>query len=102
MGRRLRFFFVFFFGAVVALLLDDDDRAAPPSDPYPSQSGNEIQPSSRYVVCGLDGMLEGRWPLLLHAFHSFCVFSFSFCAYARPTVKGSMSFAETRPSRPSP
>jgi hypothetical protein len=72
-GRRLRFFFVFFFGAVVALLLDEDDReaAAPPSDPKPSQSGMEIQPSSRYVLCGPAGMLEGRCPLLLHAFHSY-------------------------------
>ena len=27
---------------------------------YPSQSGIEIQPSSRYTWCGQDGMLEGR------------------------------------------
>ena len=35
-------------------------------------------------------MLEGRWPLLLHSLHSFTLLSFSFRAYARPTVKGSM------------
>ena len=36
---------------------------------YPSQSGKEIQPSSRYVTSGWDGMLEGR-PAMRHAFHS--------------------------------
>ena len=51
-GRRLRFFF--FFGAVLVLLLDDDREAAfaPPDDPYPSQSGTEIHPSSRYTMQG--------------------------------------------------
>ena len=57
-GRRLRFFF-FFFGAVLVLLLDKDCEAAPPDDPYPSQSGIEIHPSSRYVTRGLPGMLAG-------------------------------------------
>ena len=77
-GGRLRFFF--FFGAVVALLLDDDREAvrAPPVDPYPSQSGKEIQPSSRYVLDGRDGMFEGRWPDLLHTSHSLLPFIFSF------------------------
>jgi hypothetical protein len=70
---RFFFFFFFFFGAMLALLLLDDREAAraPPADPYPSQSGIEIQPSSRYVMCGPAGMFEGRWPDLLHAFHSF-------------------------------
>jgi hypothetical protein len=100
-GRRLRFIFVFFLGAVISLLLDENahrEAAAPPSDPYPSQSGMEIQPSSRYTLSGRPGMLEGRWPLLLHSLHSFAFFSFSFCTYARPAAKGSMSFAKTRPS----
>ena len=99
-GRRLRLFFVFFFfGAVVALLLEDDDReaAAPPSDPYPSQSGKEIQPSSRYALSGLAGTLEGRCPLLLHSFHSFAPRSFSFRAYARPAAKGSMRLCAMPP-----
>ena len=51
-------FFVFlfvFFWVVLELLLDDDDDDAemeplvPPSDPYPSQSGIEIHPASRYT-----------------------------------------------------
>ena len=73
-GLRLRFFFVFFWLTCV-LLLDDDDTellllldddvddpelSEPPFDPYPSQSGYEIQPSSRYALSGVDGMLEGR------------------------------------------
>ena len=103
-GRLLRFFFFdFFFGAVVELLLDDDGReaAAPPSDPYPSQSGKEIQPSSRYTLSGAAGMFEGRWPLLFHACHSLWVFSFSFRAYARPAANGSMLPGGARPSKPS-
>jgi len=49
-GRRLRFFFFF----LLVLLLDDDSKfPAPPSDQsYPSQSGMEIQPSSRYTMQG--------------------------------------------------
>ena len=51
-GRRLRFFFFFFF--LLVLLLDDDSKfPAPPSDQsYPSQSGMEIHPSSRYTMQG--------------------------------------------------
>ena len=98
-GRRLRFFV---FGAVLALLLDDDDREAampPPSDPYPSQSGMEIHPSSRYTWDGSDGMLEGRCPDLLHAFHSSCPFSLIFRTIALATMKESM--APRPPSLPS-
>ena len=58
--------------------------------PLPSQSGMEIQPSSRYVLSGEAGMLEGRCPLLLHSLHSITLFSFSFRTYARPAAKGSM------------
>ena len=51
-GGRLRFFFVFFWVSLEQLLDDDDDPEPlghlPPSDPYPSQSGMEIQPSSWY------------------------------------------------------
>ena len=42
----------------------------PPADPYPSQSGMETHPASRYVLSGLLGMLEGRLPLLLYSLHS--------------------------------
>jgi hypothetical protein len=65
---------------------------------YPSQSGIEIQPSSRYRLCGLAGMLEGRCPDLIHASHSFLLFSLSFRTSALAAAKGSMSFAKTRPS----
>ena len=37
---------------------------------YPSQSGIEIQPSSRYTLPGLEGMFEVRSPALLHTAHS--------------------------------
>ena len=47
----------------------------------------EIQPSSRYVLSGDAGMLKGRCPLLLHAFHSLQPFSSSPRATARPSVK---------------
>ena len=74
---RLRFFFSFFISfpflqpALLLLLLlldnDPDSLFAPATPPhpsrkllYPSQSGIEIQPLSRYVVCGSDGMFEGR------------------------------------------
>jgi hypothetical protein len=43
----------------------------------PSQSGHEIQPSSRYVRSGRPGMSEGRCPLLLHAYHPLLPFSSS-------------------------
>ena len=69
----------------------------------PSQSGIEIQPSSRYILCGVDGMFEGRFPALHHAFHPFSPFSLSLRTIALATAKGSMSslFATTRPSLPS-
>ena len=88
------FFFAFFFVAL-ELLLDDDDPEplAPPSDPYPSQSGIEIQPSSRYTLFGEEGMFEGRWPDLLHTSHYFWLFSLSFRTIALATAKGSMSLA---------
>ena len=60
---------------------DDDDKGSPnpppPADPYPSQSGMETHPASRYVLAGLLGMLEGRLPLLLYSSHSFQPASFS-------------------------
>jgi len=88
----LRFFFFFFFGAVLALLLDDDREAAraPPADPYPSQSGIEIHPSSRYAVFGWDGMVDGRSPDLLHACHSLLLLSLSFRAITLATMKASI------------
>ena len=49
---------------------------------YPSQSGHEIQPSSRYFFSGWDGMFAGRCPVLHHAFHSISLFSLSFRAIA--------------------
>jgi hypothetical protein len=55
--------------------------------PYPSQSGYEIQPSSRYVMCGLEGMLEVRCHDLLHYTHSFTPFSLSFCTIALAIAK---------------
>ena len=61
----------------------------PPS--LPSQSGHEIQPSSRYVLCGWDGMFEGRWPDLLHACHSLLLFSLSFRTIALAAAKGSIA-----------
>ena len=61
----------------------------PPS--YPSQSGIEIQPSSRYVARGSAGMLEGRRPALSHTSHSLLLFSLSFRAIALAAAKGSMS-----------
>ena len=63
------------------------------------QSGQEIQPSSRYTVCGLDGMLEGRFPALLHALYSFWPFSFSFRTIALAAAKGRK--APRPPSLPS-
>ena len=39
--------------------------------PYPSQSGMETHPASRYIVFGSLGILEGRFPLLQYSFHSF-------------------------------
>ena len=70
---------------------------------YPSQSGMEIQPSSRYVSFGLDGMLEGRWRDLLHASHSFLLFSLSFCTIVRAAAKGSMRLVPLfHPSCPAP
>ena len=53
----------------------------------------EIQPSSRYVLCGLDGMFEGRWPDLRHASHSLKLFSFSFRTIVLAAAKGSMPLA---------
>jgi len=64
-----------------------------------SQSGHETQPSSRYTVCGLDGMLEGRFPALLHALYSFWPFSFSFRTIALAAAKGRK--APRPPSLPS-
>ena len=55
--------------------------------PYPSQSGIEIQPSSRYTLSGQPGMLEGRCPALLHALHSSLPFSLSFRTIARAAAK---------------
>ena len=70
---------------------------------YPSQFGYEIQPLSRYVLSGLDGMFDGRFPALLQTSHSFSLFSLSFRTIALAAAKGSMSsrFATTRPSYPS-
>ena len=74
----------------------------------PSQSGIEIQPSSRYITCGLAGMLKGRCPDLLHSLHSGRVFIWSFRAIALATSNGSMappfhpfstSFTATRGTR---
>jgi hypothetical protein len=60
-------------------------REALPRDSLtPSQSGHEIQPSSRYVRSGRPGMSEGRCPLLLHAYHPLLPFSSSPRASARP------------------
>ena len=60
-----------------------------------SQSGHETQPSSRYTVCGLDGMLEGRFPVLRHASHCRVLPSLSFRAIALALVKGSIGTAES-------
>jgi hypothetical protein len=68
---------------------------------YPSQSGIEIQPSSRYVKYGEDGMLEGRLPDLLHAFHSLLLFSLSFHTIALAAAKESMSLCCVTPVYPS-
>ena len=56
----------------------------------------EIQPSSRYVLCGLDGMFEGRWPDLRHASHSLKLFSFSFRTIVLAAAKGSMPLKITK------
>ena len=38
---------------------------------YPSQFGVDTQPPAPLYICsGQPGMLEGRFPLLLHSFHS--------------------------------
>ena len=115
---RLRFFFSFFISfpflppalLLLLLLLDDDPDSlfAPPAPPhpsrkllYPSQSGIEIQPSSRYTICGVDGMFEGRWPDFLHASHSLAPVSLSFRTTTLAAAKGSTLLAKTRPSYPS-
>ena len=69
-------FFSFFPPLPSALLLLDDDRA-PPSAPYPSQSGMDTPPASRYVFLGQLGISKGRLSLLLYSSHSFCPPSFS-------------------------
>ena len=91
-GLRLRFFFVFFWVALLLLLLDDDELEPPKHffDPYPSQSGIEIQPSSRYTLSGPAGMFEGRWPDLLHSLHSGRFFILSFRTIALAAKKGSI------------
>ena len=70
---------------------DDDDQGSPnpppPADPYPSQSGMETHPASRYVLAGLLGMLEGRLPLLRYSCHSFTLPSFSVLANVRAASK---------------
>ena len=71
-------------------------RKAPRPPSLPSQSGHEIQPSSRYVTCGQEGMFEGRWPALRHAFHASEVPSLSFRTIALAATKGSMELVTSR------
>ena len=55
----------------------DPPPAPPPSAPYPSQSGMDTHPASRYVCLGQLGISKGRLSLLLYSSHSFCPPSFS-------------------------
>ena len=56
---------------------------------YPSQSGQDTHPMSRYVRCGLLGIVFGRSPRLLYASQDFLLRSFSERAKARASAKGS-------------
>ena len=56
---------------------------------YPSQSGQDTHPMSRYVRCGLLGIVFGRSPRLLYASHDFLLRSFSERAKALASAKGS-------------
>ena len=55
---------------------------------YPRKSAYEIHPLLAYCFCGLDGTLDGRFPLLLHVFHSFLPGSPTFRTNARASLKG--------------
>ena len=57
---------------------------------YPSQSGIETHPLSRYTLFGATGMLRGRWPDLYHSLHSFSPPSLSFRTIALASAKGSI------------
>ena len=46
--------------------------------------------SSPYTLCGSDGILVGRMPLLLHSRHSFWLLSLSFRTNARAALNGRM------------
>ena len=46
-----------------------------------------IHPLSLYVELGLAGILKGFIPLLVHSFHSFCVFKFKERAYCLASSK---------------
>ena len=85
------------------ILATEKGSILPRANPsYPSQSGIEIQPSSRYILLGVDGMLEGRCPELLHSTHSFELFSLSFRTIALAAMKESMlPGGARRPSYPS-
>ena len=58
---------------------------------YPSQSGHETQPWSRYVIAGDAGMLLGRFPDLHHSRQARSLSNFSFLAYARDAANESIS-----------
>ena len=93
--------FLLFSLSLRTIALESRKESIAPFPPcLPSQFGSEIQPSSRYVWRGLDGMLEGRCPALLHACHSFSLFSLSFRTIALAAAMGSMPLVLISPPPP--
>jgi hypothetical protein len=79
----------------MALAAAKDSMLPGDARPFPSQSGIEIQPGRsppvRYVWCGRDGMLAGRFADRHHASHSRALFSSSFRTIFRAAAKGSQT-----------